>query len=78
MIENSLEFIKSGEDLKNSINMVQYIRGMYDLSGLELLNTVKDVMTMEEFIDLCSYLKMLNTDKEIDETLRKNNIIFKI
>lgn len=74
---NNFRLVKDKNDLENAIQVVQYIRGMYDLTGLEVLEGIEQKMTLEEFMDTAIRITEMHTDEEIDRELQRLGIVFK-
>lgn len=74
---NNFRLVKDKNDLENAIQVVQYVRGMYDLTGLEVLEGIEQKMTLEEFMDTAIRITEMHTDEEIDRELQRLGIVFK-
>lgn len=74
---NNFRLVKNRNDLENAIQVVQSIRGMYDLTGLEVLEGIEQKMTLEEFMDTAIRITEMHTDEEIDRELQRLGIVFK-
>lgn len=74
---NNFRLVKNRNDLENAIQVIQSIRGMYDLTGLEVLEGIEQKMTLEEFMDTAIRITEMHTDEEIDRELQRLGIVFK-
>lgn len=74
---NNFRLVKNRNDLENAIQVIQSIRGMYDLTGLEVLEGIEHKMTLEEFMDTAIRITEMHTDEEIDRELQRLGIVFK-
>lgn len=74
---NNFRLINDKNDLENAIQVIQSIRGMYDLTGLEVLEGIEQKMTLEEFMDTAIRITEMHTDEEIDKELKRLGIVFK-